>query len=81
MKDNILVDQCKANITKGILTSFHSEEYIEVLQKATPENILKYEETFNRFGLNGDCPIMENLYDYIISYTSGSMGIKICYIC
>ena len=56
------------------LTTFHSDEYVEVIKKVRPENRANYEDQLYRFNFKEDCPVMERLYDFVISYTTGSVG-------
>ena len=56
------------------LTTFHSDEYIDLIKNVTPENRGNFEDQLYRFNFKEDCPVMERLYDYCLSYTTGSIG-------
>ena len=57
-----------------MLTTFHSDEYIDLIKNLTPENKSNYEDQLYRFNFKEDCPVMERLYDYCLTYASGSCG-------
>lgn len=57
------------------MTTFHSDEYIDLIKSVTPENRKDYEDQLYRFNFKEDCPVMERLYDYCVSYTTGSICI------
>lgn len=65
------------------LTTFHSDEYIDIIKNVTPENRSNYEDQLYRFNFKDDCPVMERLYDYVMSHTTGSVGtsLLICSMC
>ncbi len=56
------------------LNTFHSDEYIDLIKKVTPDNRSAFEDQLYRFNFKDDCPVMERLYDYCLSYTTGSVG-------
>lgn len=60
--------------TEEELTTFHSDEYIDLIRNVTPENRVNFEDQLYRFNFKEDCPVMERLYDYCVSYSSGSIG-------
>jgi histone deacetylase 1/2 len=53
---------------------------VDVIKKVTPENRSAYEDQLYRFNFKEDCPVMERLYDYVLSYTTGSVGILFVYL-
>ena len=63
--------------TEEYLTTFHSDEYIDLIRNVTPENRNNYEDQLYRFNFKEDCPVMERLYDYCVSYTTGSIGTRL----
>lgn len=52
---------------------------MDVIKKVTPENRSAYEDQLYRFNFKEDCPVMERLYDYVLSYTTGSVGTDLFY--
>eukprot|EP00959_Pyramimonas_sp_CCMP1952_P248324 5190645-Pyramimonas_sp.AAC.1 len=55
------------------MATFHSEDYIDFLNRITPENQHEYMEQLQRFNLAEDCPIFDNLFEFCRIYTGGSM--------
>ncbi|KAK8792853.1 hypothetical protein WA158_005017 [Blastocystis sp. Blastoise] len=56
------------------LMHFHADDYINFLRIITPENRDTYSNQLARFNVGDDCPIFDGLFDYIRTYTSGSIG-------
>ena len=48
---------------------FHSEEYIEFLQRVTPQNIQGFTKSLSHFNVGDDCPIFDGLYEFCARYT------------
>ncbi|KAH6591375.1 hypothetical protein BASA50_008729 [Batrachochytrium salamandrivorans] len=47
------------------LTEFHTEDYIDFIQRVTPENIHNYSKFLSRFNIGvEDCPVFDGLYDF-----------------
>jgi len=55
------------------MARFHSEEYIEFLQRVTPQNIQGFTKSLTHFNVGGDCPVFDGLYDFCARYTGASM--------
>lgn len=45
---------------------FHSEEYVEFLQRVTPQNIqaVGYTKYLSHFSVGDDCPVFDGLFDF-----------------
>ncbi|RZF39959.1 hypothetical protein LSTR_LSTR002362 [Laodelphax striatellus] len=52
---------------------FHSDEYIEFLQRVTPQNIQGYTKYLSSFNVGDDCPVFEGLFDFCSMYTGASL--------
>jgi len=52
---------------------FHSEEYIDFLQKVTPQNIAVFAKSLGHFNVGDDCPVFDGLYDFCSMYTGASL--------
>ncbi|CAG0879524.1 unnamed protein product [Darwinula stevensoni] len=50
---------------------FHSEEYIDFLQRITPHSILT--KSFSHFNVGDDCPVFDGLYNFCSMYTGASL--------
>ena len=55
------------------MARFHSEEYIEFLQRVTPQNIQGFTKSLTHFNVGDDCPVFEGLYKFCARYTGASM--------
>jgi len=53
---------------------FHSEEYIDFLQKVTPHNVHHFsDQSLAHFNVGEDCPVFDGLYDFCSMYTGASL--------
>lgn len=52
---------------------FHSQDYIEFLQRVTPRNVDQFSKYFQQYNVMEDCPIFEGLFDFCAKYTGGSL--------
>eukprot|EP00825_Cyclidium_porcatum_P024013 TRINITY_DN26573_c0_g1_i1.p1 TRINITY_DN26573_c0_g1~~TRINITY_DN26573_c0_g1_i1.p1 ORF type:complete len:444 (+),score=63.19 TRINITY_DN26573_c0_g1_i1:191-1522(+) len=68
------VSQYMLQQNESIFTNFHSDEYIDILKVVTPSNKKQYEDQLYKYNFGEDCPIMERLYDFCLTYTSGSIS-------
>jgi len=55
------------------MTQFHADEYIEFLEKITPENMGLFTEEQNKYGVGSDCPVFDGLFDFCGISAGGSM--------
>ena len=59
------------------MSAFHSQEYMEFLQKISPSNMekeLAIEKNLSyNVGDSGDCPVFDGLFDYCSLYTGASL--------
>ncbi|KAK7208433.1 histone deacetylase phd1 [Myxozyma melibiosi] len=59
--------------TEEEILQFHSEDYIDFLQRVTPENRSEFESVWSKFNIGDDCPIFDGIYDYCSIYAGGSL--------
>lgn len=59
--------------TKDEMLSFHADEYIEFLQRVTPDNVEEFASMLTKFNIGDDCPIFDGLYDYSSIYAGASL--------
>lgn len=52
---------------------FHSDEYIEFLQRVTPQNIQSFTKYLSHFNVGDDCPVFDGLFDFCSMYTGASL--------
>lgn len=56
------------------LMRYHSREYVEFLKKITPYNKENYQKQMKDFNVGDDSPVFANMYNFITSYTGGSVA-------
>ncbi|EFX81904.1 histone deacetylase 3-like [Daphnia pulex] len=52
---------------------FHSEDYIEFLQRVSPQNIQAFSKCLGQFNVGDDCPVFDGLFDFCSMYTGASL--------
>lgn len=62
--------------TTDVMTTFHSDQYIDLIKNITPENKAHYEDQLYRFNFGCDCPVMERLWDFCHTSASGSVFVS-----
>lgn len=56
------------------MARFHSEEYIEFLQRVNPTNIQSFNKSLTHYNVGAaDCPVFEGLYEFCARYTGASL--------
>jgi histone deacetylase 1/2 len=60
--------------TTGDMTRFHTEEYIQFLQMATPDNIQNQNGLFDKFNVGEDSPIFTGLFEFCQLSAGGSLS-------
>ncbi|ORX91878.1 hypothetical protein K493DRAFT_316901 [Basidiobolus meristosporus CBS 931.73] len=60
--------------SKSQMTRFHSDEYIDFLQKVTTENMDNLVAHQNRFLSGDDCPVFDGLYEFCSISAGGSIA-------
>jgi histone deacetylase 1/2 len=57
------------------LTKFHSEDYIDFLQKISPETMKLYANQMQKFNVGEftDCPLFDGLYEFCQTYAGASL--------
>ncbi|KAI9843670.1 MAG: histone deacetylase [Thelocarpon superellum] len=58
--------------TKEEMAEFHKDDYLEFLQRITPENMLS-DPSLPGYNIGDDCPIFDGLYDYCALYAGASV--------
>lgn len=56
------------------LEKFHAPEYIDFLSTVTPDNVGVYPQQLAQFSIGDDCPVFDNLYDFVRLYSGASIG-------
>merc|ERR1719151_163567 len=56
------------------MARFHSEEYIEFLQRVSPHNIQSFSKSLTHYNVGAaDCPVFDGLYEFCARYTGASL--------
>jgi histone deacetylase 1/2 len=55
------------------MTQFHTDEYVDFLQKVTPDNMETYSREQNRYNVGDDCPVFDGLFEFCAISAGGSM--------
>ena len=52
---------------------FHTDEYVEFLQKVTPDNMENYAKEQTKYNVGDDCPVFDGLFEFCGISAGGSM--------
>ena len=55
------------------MTQFHTDEYIDFLQRVTPENMDAYQKEQSKYNVGDDCPVFDGLFEFCGISAGGSM--------
>ncbi|CAK5279956.1 unnamed protein product [Mycena citricolor] len=55
------------------MTQFHSDEYIDFLNRITPSNMNSYVKEQHKYNVGDDCPVFDGLFEYCSISAGGSM--------
>jgi histone deacetylase 1/2 len=58
---------------RGEMTQFHTDEYIDFLQKISPDNMELYQKEQAKFNVGDDCPVFDGLFEFCGISAGGSM--------
>ncbi|RAL67874.1 hypothetical protein DID88_008599 [Monilinia fructigena] len=59
--------------TRHEMTQFHTDEYIDFLQKVTPDNMESYAKEQGKYNVGDDCPVFDGLFEFCGISAGGSM--------
>ncbi|KAF2404225.1 hypothetical protein EJ06DRAFT_526309 [Trichodelitschia bisporula] len=59
--------------TKYEMTQFHTDEYVEFLQKVTPDNMDNFSKEQSKYNVGDDCPVFDGLFEFCGISAGGSM--------
>ncbi|MBE3111169.1 MAG: hypothetical protein IMZ46_11775 [Acidobacteria bacterium] len=46
------------------MTQFHTDEYVDFLQKVTPDNMDLYQKEQSKYNVGDDCPVIDGLFEF-----------------
>ncbi|OWF47395.1 histone deacetylase 3-like [Mizuhopecten yessoensis] len=52
---------------------FHADDYIDFLQRVTPQNHQQFTKQLGMFNVGDDCPVFDGLFDFCSMYTGASL--------
>lgn len=55
------------------MTQFHTDEYIDFLQKVTPDNMETFSKEQGKYNVGDDCPVFDGLFEFCGISAGGSM--------
>ncbi|KAI1384199.1 uncharacterized protein F4822DRAFT_418976 [Hypoxylon trugodes] len=59
--------------TRLEMTQFHTDEYIDFLQRVTPENMDNFTREQGKYNVGDDCPVFDGLFEFCGISAGGSM--------
>ncbi|KAG5991463.1 histone deacetylase [Claviceps pusilla] len=59
--------------SRGEMTQFHTDDYIDFLQKVTPDNMDSYMREQGKYNVGDDCPVFDGLFEFCGISAGGSM--------
>lgn len=55
------------------MTQFHTDEYVDFLQRVTPDNMDQYVKEQAKYNVGDDCPVFDGLFEFCGISAGGSM--------
>lgn len=59
--------------SKYEMTQFHTDEYVDFLQRVTPDNMDNFGKEQGKYNVGDDCPVFDGLFEYCGISAGGSM--------
>lgn len=59
--------------TKREMTQFHSDDYVDFLNKITPNNMSQFVREQSKYNVGDDCPVFDGLFEFCSISAGGSM--------
>ncbi|KAL9617054.1 MAG: hypothetical protein Q9160_008127 [Pyrenula sp. 1 TL-2023] len=59
--------------SKFEMTQFHTDEYVDFLQKVTPDNMDSYSKEQTKYSVGDDSPVFDGLFEFCTISAGGSM--------
>ncbi|CAG8516267.1 375_t:CDS:10, partial [Acaulospora colombiana] len=73
MSGTTRTDKTPQRATIRQMTRFHTDEYINFLERVTPVNVEELSQQQTRFNVGEDCPIFEGLFEFCSISAGGSI--------
>ena len=55
------------------MTQFHTDDYVDFLQRVTPDNMETYSKEQSKYNVGDDCPVFDGLFEFCGISAGGSM--------
>jgi len=55
------------------MARFHSDDYVDFLQRVSPQNIQGFTKSLSSYNVGEDCPVFDGLFDFCSMYTGASL--------
>ena len=59
--------------SKYEMTQFHTDEYVDFLQRVTPDNMDNFAKEQGKYNVGDDCPVFDGLFEFCGISAGGSM--------
>jgi histone deacetylase 1/2 len=59
--------------SKYEMTQFHTDEYVDFLQRVTPDNMDNFGKEQGKYNVGDDCPVFDGLFEFCGISAGGSM--------
>nr|POE92315.1 histone deacetylase rpd3 [Quercus suber] len=59
--------------SKYEMTQFHTDEYVDFLQRVTPDNMDSFSKEQGKYNVGDDCPVFDGLFEFCGISAGGSM--------
>lgn len=59
--------------SKYEMTQFHTDEYVDFLQRVTPDNMDNFSKEQGKYNVGDDCPVFDGLFEFCGISAGGSM--------
>lgn len=59
--------------SKFEMTQFHTDDYVDFLQKVTPDNMDSFAKEQTKYNVGDDCPVFDGLFEFCSISAGGSM--------
>ena len=59
--------------SKYEMTQFHTDEYVDFLQRVTPDNMEQFGREQGKYNVGDDCPVFDGLFEFCGISAGGSM--------
>ncbi|XP_064626135.1 histone deacetylase 3-like isoform X2 [Lineus longissimus] len=55
------------------MARFHADDYIDFLQRVSPQNVQAFTKSLSIYNVGDDCPVFDGIFDFCSMYTGASL--------